>query len=346
MSDQDFAAIATRLVADLMPIAIVVGGEGSQDLAMALESTGAGADPLTPQTSGSYDLAILRADPSQFSAADSQAQLQALTALSDRIVFLPTASGSGLEALTPWLEHLAELGYQPVVEYDAGYLGDGAFLVDRNATAAETDLAGYTERVTMGGALHASTLRIAELEAALEAATARAADLQNQAATAAGAQAEAAALRDLLQQAEARGAALAEEAAAWTPLRAWINQAIADPGRDAAPASVRRGLFARLFRRAPATADELVQRKAARIRQSRLFDAAWYIACHPELAATGADPVLHYLHAGAAQGFDPGPWFDTAAYVRATPGLDPATTNPLLHAIATGREADLLARAH
>jgi hypothetical protein len=326
MMSNAFDASAARLLADLMPVAVLVAGEGADELAAALAAAGAAADLLSACPTGPYDLAILRADPRAFALPDMQASLAALTANADRLLFLPLADGAGVDSLTAWFEHLTELGYQPVVEYDAGYLADGAFLVDRNATAAETDLAGFTERLSLGGALHASTVRVAELEAEL-------------AGAATALKAELAAQRAALTEAETRIAALTEEAAVWAPLQSWVRAAVA---RVPAPAPPRRGMLARLFRRAPPPAADAA---AARIRGSKLFDAAWYIACHPELAETGADPALHYLHTGAAAGYDPGPWFDTAAYLARTPGLDPAHTPPLLHAIETGEAEALLAGA-
>jgi hypothetical protein len=345
MTDLLSDASAAQLVADLMPIAIVVGGDQAASLAASLETAGAAAETLTAETEGAYDLAVLRAEADGFATGPVQALIARLVGLSDRIVFVPSAAVAQVDALTPWFEHFAELGFQPVVEYDAGYLADGAFLVDRNATAAETDLAGFTERLSLGGALHASTVRVAELEAQLGEAAALRAELD----AARGAAAEAASLRALLKQAETRMTAMADDAAIWAPLQRWVREAVADPARDAAPATVpqarKRGLLG-LFRRkpAPTTPDDGL-RHAALVRRCKLFDAAWYIACHPELAETGQDPVLHYLRVGAAQGFDPGPWFDTTAYLRRNAGLDPAHTPPLLHAIETGQADALLARA-
>jgi hypothetical protein len=326
MMSRDFETAAARLLTDLMPVAILVSGEGAEALSAALEAAGAAAELLSAGATGPYDLAILRADPRAFATPDTQARLAALTARADRLVFMPLPDSVAPDSLTAWFEHLTELGYQPVVEYDASYLAEGAFLVDRNATAAETDLAGFTERLSLGGALHATTVRVAELEAEL-------------AGAGAALKAELAAQRAALSEAETRIAALTEAAAVWAPLQSWVRQAVA---RVPAAARPRSGVLARLFRRAPPHA---APDPAARIRQCKLFDAAWYIACHPELAETGADPALHYVQTGAAAGYDPGPWFDSAAYLARTPGLDPAHTPPLLHAIETGEAAALLAGA-
>ena len=55
---------------------------------------------------------------------------------------------------------------------------------------------------------------------------------------------------------------------------------------------------------------------AALIRNSGLFDADYYCARSPDVAASGLDPVDHYLQIGAAQGYDPSPLFDTGYYAR------------------------------
>jgi hypothetical protein len=55
---------------------------------------------------------------------------------------------------------------------------------------------------------------------------------------------------------------------------------------------------------------------AALIRNSGLFDADYYSARYPDVAASGLDLVDHYLQVGAAKGYDPSPLFDTGYYAR------------------------------
>lgn len=55
---------------------------------------------------------------------------------------------------------------------------------------------------------------------------------------------------------------------------------------------------------------------AESIRSSGLFDADYYRARYPDAAASGLDPVDHYLQIGAAKGYDPSPLFDTGYYAR------------------------------
>lgn len=67
------------------------------------------------------------------------------------------------------------------------------------------------------------------------------------------------------------------------------------------------------------------------IRSSPLFDAAWYVSKHPDVAATSADPAVHYLLHGGFDGRDPGPAFSSESYLRANPDVRRAGMNPLLH---------------
>ena len=54
----------------------------------------------------------------------------------------------------------------------------------------------------------------------------------------------------------------------------------------------------------------------AMIRDSGLFDEAWYLGIYADVADSGLDPVEHYLTIGAAKGYNPHPLFDTGFYAR------------------------------
>ncbi len=75
---------------------------------------------------------------------------------------------------------------------------------------------------------------------------------------------------------------------------------------------------------------------AARLRASPAFDAVWYLAHYPDVAAAGDDAALHYLRCGAAESRDPGPFFSTSYYVMNYPDVATAGHNPLLHYLASG----------
>jgi SAM-dependent methyltransferase len=76
------------------------------------------------------------------------------------------------------------------------------------------------------------------------------------------------------------------------------------------------------------------------IEDSGLFDADWYRATYPDVAAAGLDPITHYLLHGADEGRNPGPRFDTIWYLSENYELRAAGINPLLHYIQYGRESE------
>ena len=67
---------------------------------------------------------------------------------------------------------------------------------------------------------------------------------------------------------------------------------------------------------APASAPPPPPADADLIRASGLFDIDWYLARYPDAAASGIDPIEHYLRIGAPRGYDPNPLFDTGFYAR------------------------------
>jgi hypothetical protein len=350
---------APRLVADLMPIAMTIaelGGTGlAAAFAAALDRAGAAADVFAPDPAGlnsqaanpAYDLAVLLTGTEALRASAVSGLIESLAAVSDRLLFIPHPDTN--PDLDAWFELFAEQGYQPVVDYDASFLGQGAFLVDRNAIAAEGDLSAFAERINLGGALAASTQRVASLEAELG----TAGDREKLKTELASAQARLAAaatrendVRVRAERAESELATLREQVEGWhgmaKALGAWIAAACAAPARNdlaalraASGHKPRPGLLDRLRGRAapPGAVERQHLADAALIRGNSLFDAGWYIACHPELAESGADPVWHYILRGAPAGTDPGPYFDTSAYRAANPDV---SGNPLAQAIRRG----------
>jgi hypothetical protein len=351
----DLRALAGRIVTDLMPIALAVSGTGEAAFAAALAEVGANPEIFTSGQAAAFDLAILLAPPDAARDLVETARIQALAASTDRLLLIPVPLGAaGPLDLDAWFEIFAEHGFQPVVEYDAGFLGQGAFLVDRNAIAAESELGAFAERLAMGGALASSSQRVAALEAEL----AEGGERDNLVKALAARQAEVAALtareaalRNRTDQAEAAAAAMREQVAAWQRLGVWIGVvtqsrsrntlAALHAARGTVPADF--GLWSRLLRRreTPSPADAQLLADAALVRACPLFDAAWYLAQRPQAAADGADLVWDFLLRGAAEGVEPGPWFDSAAYVARHPE---AAANPLLHAIRSGEAEAIIAK--
>ncbi|QCO00360.1 hypothetical protein D3093_34475 (plasmid) [Azospirillum argentinense] len=67
-----------------------------------------------------------------------------------------------------------------------------------------------------------------------------------------------------------------------------------------------------------------------------LFDSAYYLSANPDVAASGMDPLAHYLAIGAWEGRNPHPLFDSAYYLSANPDVAASHANPLVHFLGTG----------
>lgn len=72
------------------------------------------------------------------------------------------------------------------------------------------------------------------------------------------------------------------------------------------------------------------------IRDSGLFDEAWYLVQNPDVAQAGVEPALHYLRHGGFEGRDPSPNFSSAFYLAAYPDVKTARINPLVHYLLNG----------
>lgn len=73
----------------------------------------------------------------------------------------------------------------------------------------------------------------------------------------------------------------------------------------------------------------------ALLRETPLFDAAWYRAAYPDTAAS--DPAVHFLLQGYREKRNPGPDFRTGEYLLANPDVAESGVNPLLHYLRSGR---------
>ena len=61
------------------------------------------------------------------------------------------------------------------------------------------------------------------------------------------------------------------------------------------------------------------------------FDATYYLAHNPDVAAAKVDPLLHYLTYGWKEGRDPNAYFSTTWYLAQNPDVAAAKANPLEH---------------
>jgi hypothetical protein len=72
------------------------------------------------------------------------------------------------------------------------------------------------------------------------------------------------------------------------------------------------------------------------IAYSGLFDIGWYLENNADVAASGVDPILHYVMHGALETRDPCPSFSTAGYLQCNVDVATAGINPFAHFILYG----------
>jgi ADP-heptose:LPS heptosyltransferase/GT2 family glycosyltransferase len=77
------------------------------------------------------------------------------------------------------------------------------------------------------------------------------------------------------------------------------------------------------------------------LAQSGLFDAKFYKESYPDVSATNADPLAHYLEFGASEGRNPRPDFDARYYLEQCQRFGESPANPLVHFITTGAKRGL-----
>ncbi|PHK93300.1 hypothetical protein CR162_19315 [Pseudoroseomonas rhizosphaerae] len=66
------------------------------------------------------------------------------------------------------------------------------------------------------------------------------------------------------------------------------------------------------------------------------FDAEYYLAMNPDVAAAGVDPLAHYTEFGWQEGRDPNALFDISYYLNQNPDVAAAQIDPLAHYIEFG----------
>ena len=70
---------------------------------------------------------------------------------------------------------------------------------------------------------------------------------------------------------------------------------------------------------------------------SAFFSTSWYLAHNPDVAAAGLDPLVHYETYGWREGRDPGPNFSLSKYLTAYPDAKAAGIDPLQQFMTVGR---------
>ena len=72
------------------------------------------------------------------------------------------------------------------------------------------------------------------------------------------------------------------------------------------------------------------------VRCPSFFDPAWYLSRYPDVAASGTEPLHHFVHYGAAESRDPNRFFDSAWYLAHYPDVANSGQHPLLHYLQMG----------
>ncbi len=75
---------------------------------------------------------------------------------------------------------------------------------------------------------------------------------------------------------------------------------------------------------------------AWRVKPGILFDRQYYLSRSPDVVASGADPLFHFLRCGAAEGRKPHPLFDPPFYLENHPDVAGSGYNPWLHFLRFG----------
>lgn len=107
----------------------------------------------------------------------------------------------------------------------------------------------------------------------------------------------------------------------------------------AAPTLRRRGSsrLAQLARMLPGLRLYRLRRAVADVENSGLFDRAFYLQLNQDVAASGMDPLKHYLVHGWREHRDPSRDFSTAGYLEMHRDVAATGGNPLLHYVRFGR---------
>lgn len=66
-------------------------------------------------------------------------------------------------------------------------------------------------------------------------------------------------------------------------------------------------------------------------KPNAIFDPAWYLRTYPDVGAEDVNPLVHYARSGWREGRDPAPTFSTAGHLAAHPDIAEAGEEPLAH---------------
>lgn len=78
------------------------------------------------------------------------------------------------------------------------------------------------------------------------------------------------------------------------------------------------------------------------LRNSKMFNAEWYLSEYPDVAILGMDPIEHYLKYGAKLNRRPSEGFDPQSYIASNDAVARREMNPLLHFLKSGKSTSRL----
>lgn len=87
----------------------------------------------------------------------------------------------------------------------------------------------------------------------------------------------------------------------------------------------------------PQTVPDALDRATQRALIEQHFDASYYLAAYPDVAASGLDPLDHYLDHGWNEGRNPHPDFCTGFYLDEFPDVRASGVHPYFHYLKWGR---------
>jgi hypothetical protein len=74
-----------------------------------------------------------------------------------------------------------------------------------------------------------------------------------------------------------------------------------------------------------------------KVKSSKLFDEAWYLAQYHDVRSAGVDPLDHFCRHGDEELRVPGPYFDSRAYIIRWSDVKDSGMGPLEHFLTVGR---------
>ena len=83
-----------------------------------------------------------------------------------------------------------------------------------------------------------------------------------------------------------------------------------------------------------------IRAQVSLIRESGIFDEAWYLEQYNDVKESGSEPIEHYLKYGSEEGRWPNPEFDTHWYLEQNSDVSQSGMNPFVHYIRFGKDEE------